>query len=301
MNILLTGISGFIGRSLSKRLIADGHALYAIVRETTDIKNIDKNISLFVFNDSCKDLYEFITNNRINGLIHLATHFVAEHHYEDIDGLVESIIKFPIKVIEAAIKSDIQWFLNTGTVWQNHNGSDVYLPTNLYSATKQAFDDILDYYREISICKFTTLKICDTYGVNDTRRKILNLLKEHSTANDKLLKMSPGEQLIDILHIDDVVNGYIKLIEFISQTEKPLIEKQYLISSLDLIKLNKLVSSYEEITHTKLNIAWGGRPYREREVMTPWISGNIVPNWQREITLQDGIKRFLQISDNENE
>ena len=301
MNILLTGITGFIGKNLSKKLIDDGHTLYAIVRETTNIDNIDKNIKIYTFSDSYKDLYEFIVNNKINGVIHLATNFLANHVYEDIDNLIESNVTFPLKLLDIVAKTNIEWFINTGTVWQNYNNSDSYLPTNLYSATKQSFDDMLPYYNQISSCKFTTLKICDTFGKNDTRKKIMNLLQDLSVGNKPELKMSPGEQLIDILYIDDVLDGYLKLIDYINKAEKYMIKKEYLISSLELVKLKELVTEYENITNVKLSIKWGGRPYRDREVMIPWVSGNIVPAWRKKFTLQDGIKHFLQIGGNENE
>ncbi len=43
--------------------------------------------------------------------------------------------------------------------------------------------------------------------------------------------------------------------------------------------LKQLATLYEQATCTKLNIAWGARPYRNREVMTPWENGVVVPGW----------------------
>ena len=59
--------------------------------------------------------------------------------------------------------------------------------------------------------------------------------------------------------------------------------------------MKELVSEFEKVAKISLNIEWGGRPYRNREVMTSWVSGKIVPNWKRKIALLDGIKDFLRI------
>jgi CDP-paratose synthetase len=295
MNILLTGMTGFIGRNLSNKLIVDGHKLCAIVRSSTNIQYINKNIDIYVFGDnSHKKLHEFIVHNKVDGVVHLATYFLPDHTYEKIQNMVEANITFPLKVLDVVVKTDIKWFINTGTVWQNYNGSDEYLPTNLYSATKQAFDDMLSYYNQISDCKFTTLKICDTFGRNDKRKKIMNLLKDLQAGNTTEFEMSPGDQLIDILYINDVISGYIKLIEHIGNSEKSKIKKEYLLSSGELIKLRDIVLEYEKIANVKLPIKWGGKPYRDREIMKPWVAGYTVPCWERHHNLSEGIKFFLE-------
>ncbi len=295
MNILLTGVTGFIGKNLSNKLISDGHKVCAIVRKTTNIQRINKHINIYIFgDDSHKKLHEFIVNNKVDGVVHLATNFLPDHTYEEIQNMVEANITFPVKVLDIVVKTDIKWFVNTGTVWQNYNGSDEYLPTNLYSATKQAFDDMLSYYDQISDCKFTTLKICDTFGKSDKRKKIMNLLKDLQTTDASELEMSPGEQLIDILYINDVISGYIKLIEHIDKTEKSLIKNEYLLSSGELIKLRDLVLEYEKIANVKLPIKWGSRLYRDREIMKPWVAGHTVPCWEKQYDLNESIKFFLE-------
>jgi len=51
-----------------------------------------------------------------------------------------------------------------------------------------------------------------------------------------------------------------------------------------------LASVYENATSSKLNINWGARPYREREVMTPWENGVLVPGWTPKMDIVEGIK-----------
>ncbi len=181
--------------------------------------------------------------------------------------------------------------MNTGTYWQNYlHDSTEYDPVNLYAATKQAFIDISKYYTETSDIKFVTLKICDTYGPKDPRRKLMSLFKQYAESGEQL-KMSPGEQKINLLYIDDVVNGFITLVNLLCN--KTQLKNEYVLSAKKTYSLRELAGIFETVSKKKLNILWGGLPYREREVMTPWQQGNLVPGWKQKTDIHQGIQLFL--------
>lgn len=288
MNILLTGATGFIGKHLLQYLSVQ-HNVYVLVRNET--KHIPAEIKdVFIFNDNIEALTVFLKNNEIDGIIHLASLFLAEHQPEEVKDLILSNVYLGAALLEAAKKTGIKWFLNTGTYWQHYiSDSQKYCPVNLYAATKQAFIDIAEYYTETTQIRFVTLIIGDTYGKGDYRRKILNLFKEYSE-NQEILEMSAGEQYIDLLYIDDVVNGFMKLLELLSKQKNILPE--YVLSSSDRITLRELADIYQKTTKQQLHIKWGAKSYREREVMQLWEKGVIVPNWEKKIDIIKGIKLF---------
>jgi hypothetical protein len=41
-----------------------------------------------------------------------------------------------------------------------------------------------------------------------------------------------------------------------------------------------------------MNIIWGGKPYRKREVMESWEKGKDLPNWFAKIGLEEGFGKF---------
>lgn len=59
------------------------------------------------------------------------------------------------------------------------------------------------------------------------------------------------------------------------------------------MNLKDMSKVFEEVTNTSLNIHWGARAYREREVMIPWETGDIVPGWVQKYSLKDAIKKTL--------
>ena len=268
MNILITGATGFVGKNLSKALKKSGHSVYALARPSSDLTFLNTE-GVFIFDNNIAELSGFLKSHNIDGVIHLAALVVPEHKDTDVLPLVMSNVYLGTAVIDACKQAGTKWFLNTGTIWQNYESpdfSDEYHPMDLYAATKQAFISIAQYYTETSDLKFCTLKLCDTYGPGDTRRKIFTLFEEIAKTG-KTLDMSPGEQCLDILHIDDVVSGFVHLAEMMQRGDD--VRQEYVLSSGKRIPLRALADSYSSENHVKLNINWGGRPYRQREVMMP--------------------------------
>ena len=101
--------------------------------------------------------------------------------------------------------------------------------------------------------------------------------------------MSPGEQLIDLVHVDDVVRAFEmaagRLLE-----GKVNGEESYGVSSGKSVSLKTLVGILGEILGVRVAVEFGRRPYRVREVMTPWSRGGAVPGWRAEIGLRGGLE-----------
>lgn len=270
MRILVTGATGFVGQHLLPYLEKQGHEVYALVRPSTDGSKVYTN-HLYVFEDDIEHLASYLLENHVDGIIHLASLYIAQHKPADIKNIVTSNVYLGTAVMEAAVKAGVKWFLNTGTIWQNYNVepySDKYCPVNLYAASKQAFMDMAKYYTEVSDIRFCTLKLCDTYGANDTRRKIFALFEQIAKSGE-CLKMSPGDQKLDIVHIDNVVRDFEALAEKLDNGEQ--LREEYVVSSGRQKSLKEIAKQYEINHQVTLNIEWGGRPYRKREVMVPYI------------------------------
>ncbi|QDF30231.1 NAD-dependent epimerase/dehydratase family protein [Halarcobacter anaerophilus] len=288
MNILITGATGFLGNNLSNFLIEKGFNLTAIVRESSDLSTLNKNIKIFVYDGNVSNLINFFNINKIEGVIHLASMVISEHKSEEIGDILSSNISFGTEVLEASKKANIKWFINTGTFWQNYESCD-YNPTNLYAASKEAFEKIAKYYYETSEFIFNTIKLNDTFGANDKRKKILYYWDKISKSGDTL-EMSRGEQIIDMNYIEDVVNAYYLLIEHLSN-EGATNGKTYIVTSKNRMSLKELAKVYETTLNKKLNIKWGAKPYRVREVMNPMICHDVIPGWQQKYELVEALKK----------
>ncbi|MCI6097275.1 MAG: dTDP-4-dehydrorhamnose 3,5-epimerase [Selenomonadaceae bacterium] len=290
---LLTGITGFVGSHLAEKLLAEGWEVHGIVRENSDtsklIGKLTDRIKLHMHNDR-KSLNSIMAEVKPEVVFHLASLYLSSNAYEDIPALVESNVTFGTLLVEAMINNGCCRLVNTGTSWQHYQNKP-YSPVNLYAASKQAFDDMLQYYVEARELKVIELQLFDTYGADDKRQKLLNLLRD-CLKNGRKLSMSPGEQLLNLVHIDDVVSAFSLAGNYLLSGDYDKCGT-YAVVAQEMFSLRELVERIEQLAGGSLNIEFGGRPYRAREVMKPWIFGNILPGWQCKIALDDGLQNFF--------
>lgn len=285
---LVTGATGYIGSQLVRRLVRDGWEVAIVARPGSSLAVLDAVlpvISVQLHDGSTDGMIAAVAAARPDVVFHLASLFLAQHKSDDIAALVGSNLLFSTQLVEAMAVNDVHYLINTGTSWQ-HYESAIYNPVNLYAATKQAFEDILAYYVEAGLLKTITLALFDTYGPNDPRKKLVTLLRS-TAASGVALHMSPGEQVIDLVHIDDVLDAFVLAA---AQIEKQATSSaHYGVSSGETLSLRQFVQLFEKVTGKPVPIVWGGRAYREREVMVPWRAPALA-GWAPRIRLEDGLR-----------
>jgi nucleoside-diphosphate-sugar epimerase len=289
---LITGATGFIGSNLAKVLVREGWNVHAIVRSTSSsaqLEGIMNHINTHVHDGSMDNMLKIIEAVSPSVVFHLASLFLASHRPPDIRPLIESNILFATYLVEAMANCGKPKLINTGTSWQHFENRE-YSPVCLYAATKQAFEAILRFYVEASGLRVITLKLFDTYGPNDKRPKLFSALRKASK-NATQLSMSEGKQLIDLVYIDDVVDAFLVAAKR-HESDRVSGMEVYAVSSGNPISLREVVDTYTGIVRRPVNIDWGGKPYRQREVMIPWSNGDPLPGWRARVSLEEGIRRM---------
>lgn len=291
--IILTGGTGYIGSNLARKLLEFGHQVFMIAPEKDSlsyIEDIVEQVTMFYYDGSdIGKLAQFFQDVNADTVFHLASLFIAEHKTEQIDPLIASNLRFGLHVLEAMSYSQSRCFINTGTSWQ-HFQNEPYNPVCLYAATKQAFESLLRFYVEARDFRAVTLKLFDTYGPGDKRPKLINLLKKCSEENTAL-EMSPGEQVLDFVYIDDVVAAFIRAMELFDESDIKF--EDFGVSSGRTIKLRDFVEVFSQTTGHAVQVTWGGRPYRKREVMSLWKDCKTLPQWQAKVDLESGLTKIF--------
>jgi nucleoside-diphosphate-sugar epimerase len=290
---LVTGATGYIGSKLCQRLFEDGWQVDVILRDTHRplSETLAEKVGLYIYDGSIQSMLNAVSDSKPDVIFHLASLFIAEHRNEQVTDLILSNILLGTQLIEACVHSGVRKFINTGTSWQ-HYRSEEYDPVCLYAATKQAFEDILDFYTDAYSISAVTLKLFDTYGSDDPRPKLINLLVKALHTGEHLA-MSPGEQSLDLVHISDVTEAFSTCARQLLLGVTPQPHVRYSIASGTPLSVRQLVASIERITGRKLNVTFGERPYRKREVMWPLKSNQLPPYWNAKISLEAGLNSLL--------
>ena len=181
-------------------------------------------------------------------VFNLASYFLVTHCPGDIASMIDANISFGTHLLEAMVQTDVRKLVNVGTSWQHYQNCN-YGPVNLYAATKQAFEDISQFYVDAHGVQIITLKLFDTYGPADHRKKLFHYLKQ--AVQDQLVPMSPGEQLIDLVYVDDAVEAFVLAGERL-MAEQVTGHEKYAVCSGKPVTLRELVAAFEQELRRKL-------------------------------------------------
>jgi len=301
---LITGATGFAGSHLAHRLVAQGKDVHILTRATSSLAAIQgiaerltihhlesANTAANAQTTAC--ITQAIIKANPDVVFHLAAMFRVDHAPQDIAPMIDANVTFTTQLLEGMKQAGAKILINTGTAWQHYQEDypdAPYDPVCLYAATKQAAEDIVTFYCNAHGFRAITLKLFDTYGPGDTRNKLLNIFKRASESETPIA-FSAGEQLIDLVHIDDVVSAY-ELAATTAMTAKVGKHTRYGVSSGSPLPLRELATRYEVTSGKRLNVAWGERPYRAREVMrTPTLLR--LPGWEPAIGFDAGLSALL--------
>lgn len=279
---LVTGATGFVGGALIRRLACDGWSIDALVR--SDAAVLPPGVKAHVIPADVDRLIELVGDLAPSHCFHLATAFRGVHTPADLAPMFAANLGFGTALAEAAVRVPGIRFVNTGTVWQ-HYDAQRYSPVSLYAATKQAFADILVFYAEVEGLSVHTLELMDTYGPGDPRAKLIPFLVRAGTEGTTV-EMTDGSQLIDLIHVDDAVGALL------ATADAPA-GPTYGARGDGAITLRELVDRFQRATGLTLDVRWGARSARPREMLRHWMTADPPPGWAPKIRLDDGLRSLV--------
>lgn len=290
---IITGATGYIGSHVLKYLLAEGWEVHVVADPKfgyDNIKEVMTQIDVFDYSGDISSLCSYFCKVQADVVFHLAAAVITNYKPEQVPVLIQSNVQFGTEILEAMKSSNTRIFVGTGSYWQNYK-SDGYNPVDLYAATKEAFEQIIQYYVDAYDYKAATLKLFDVYGEDDKRPKIWNILREIA-GTEKSLDVSPGEQILDLVHVSDVSTAYQCAFEYLKTVEHPCREV-FGVFTGERMTLKEAILLFENFCSKAIHVNFGGKQYKEREVMNPISCLLPVPGWHPLISPVDGLKRLV--------
>lgn len=290
---IMTGATGYIGSHVLKYLLSKGWEIHVVADPKFGYANIEDvlpEIDLFEYEGDIASLCEYFKEKKADVVFHLAAAVITNYKLEQVPILIQSNIQFGTEILEAMKSCETKLIVSTGSYWQNYN-SDSYNPVDLYAATKEAFEKIVQYYVDAFGIRHINLRLFDVYGEDDKRPKLWNALRDIA-GTDQHIAVSPGEQLLDLIHITDVCTAYEAAYTLLVNNQS-LINEIYGVRTGVTYTLKDAITVLEKSLRKNINADFGVKNYKDREVMLPYDKYNYLPNWKALVTLQDGFSRFL--------
>jgi len=217
-----------------------GHAVFALVKDENSKSFLSKSVTR-IYGDigNRRDTEYFVQKSNPNYFIHLAAQTQAydslkypyQTFYNNVVGtlnVLESLREFSLCEAVVVASSDKAYGeLETEFYTENHPLKGIYP----YDASKSATDLIANSYRETYQMPIAITRACNIYGMGDynNQRLIPGIVLAHKRKNSFKIR-NKGEDLREYINVDDVVDAYIKIIQYILDTNQ---ESSFNISSGD--------------------------------------------------------------------
>lgn len=259
MRILITGATGFVGKNIVAAL--EDQELTLIVRNINSAHIYFGSNPIYIDSEQLSCIYD----EKYDVVIHLAAFLTSKDDKDSLEKILESNIYFGLRLLNIIKDNPPDLFINFGSFAQYKYGPQSKNDAYLYSASKTAFEAFLRYYSESYGFPYVNVIPYTIYGGSDTQKKIIDLLKESLEAT-KPVELSGGEQVLDFIHVSDVV-AFIKYIINNIDYFKNVKDRDFFLGTGKGTSLRQLASMLEEKNGKKCNISWGAIPYRRNDIM----------------------------------
>ena len=296
MRLLITGVTGFVGRNLIPLLIER----FPSIRILSLNRNIEKAVTLFPYpqiKHVGSEDFEALKQFNPHLVFHLATLSTPRDDSEIIPELIGTNITYGVKLLsELRNCSNLRLFVNTGTFSEYRFGGEIINDAYLYAVTKSAFRTFLEYFSDLSGYNYINIIPYTIYGGEPTIKRLMDYLIESLDARTPI-DMSEGKQVLDFLHIKDLCEFYLYIIQNEKEFCKIKRGEIFHIGTGIGTSIRKVSQIIEKVYHRKCNINWGGLPYRRRDIMraiAPIFRNKKEITWEAKITLYEGIKMMKE-------
>ena len=278
--ILLLGGTGFLGNSLLKDL-EKKHSVKLMTHTANSIyetKNFQGNI---LEKNSFKN--EIISNSTIINLIGQLTPNLEEFVNSNIIGGLNLLNSCIGKKIDRIILiSSINVYGENLKKPSSEN--DPLNPKTHYGVIKMVTEKIYQYFSEYCGLDISVLRIAGLYGPTKQSGLIPHLLKSISDKSITPILYNNGEQFRDLIHVEDAVQGIVKIIN------KPQKDFQiFNISSGKKYSTKKIVSLIENHTKRKIKIKYSSEIPDERCIWADSSKAKKILNFEPTISFEKGL------------
>ncbi len=198
MKIVVVGANGYLARNLVQRLEIQ-YEIFSFVRSYPSGRVKDSRIF------GTKD-YSKIRSNMLsikpNLIINLASDYSAHHRYENIKPIIDTEINLSAHLAEICCELKIPMLQTKSLFQKSVKNSGI----NLYAASKNARDALMQYFIEFNELTLINILLGDVYGFADTRKKLIPSVIAHLEAgvNSKFVLENPERKFYPI-YLEDVL------------------------------------------------------------------------------------------------
>lgn len=248
MKFLVTGAAGFIGFHVSKRLCDQGHEVVGIDNlndyydvnlklarlaelDTFSVNNVTNSNGCFRFikidlidRDGIASLFK---NEKFNRVIHLAAQAGVRYSIDNPMAYADSNLIGHLTILEGCRNNNIEHLIyaSSSSVYGLNNktpfstGDSVDHPVSLYAATKKSNELMAHSYSHLYDIPTTGLRFFTVYGSWGRPDMAPYIFTKKILGGDTIDINNNGDMWRDFTHIDDIVEGVVRISDVIPKRD----------------------------------------------------------------------------------
>jgi UDP-glucose 4-epimerase len=226
MAVLITGVAGFIGCNLAKKLLSQGHVVYGVdnlcrgnlnnLRTCSHSNKFSMSVvDMSDYNAYLEAVAEFSSTEAITEVWHLAANSDIPAGVEDssVDlkdtfmttfNTLKVMKEFDIPVIAFASSSAIYGDLGERLLVEDIGP---LLPISNYGAMKLASEALISAAAESHLKRVFIFRFPNVIGIPATHGVMLDFVRRLKAQPEELFVLGNGTQQKGYLHVDDLIEG----------------------------------------------------------------------------------------------
>ena len=285
---LVTGATGFLGSHLCRRLIARGAEVHAVSRRRQEADSAEicwwqgdmAEIS------RVREIFQQIRPHVVFQLAGLAT---ASPARELVLPTLHSLLVSTVNILTAAAESGCRRTLLAASLTEPQMDLGEITPGSPYAAAKWASGAYARMFNEIYAVPVVMLRPFMTYGPGQDERKLIPYVIR-SLLGGESPRLASGEQEIDWIYIDDVMDGFMAA-AIALDVDGETID----LGCGDLVAIRRVIEHLLRLIGSKIEPLFGALPDRplERARIAKTADAYRKLGWKATTSLEVGLEKTV--------
>ena len=298
-SVLVTGGSGFIGRNLVDRMVADGLRASVLDVAATEGLTDGRGVKYFHGDMSSREVLSSAVEGA-DAVVHLAWSTIPQSSNEDPAFDVTSNVAGSLKLLDACVERGVKKFVfvsSGGTVYgipeRSPIGESAPLePINSYGVTKLAVEKYLELYRRMHGLEYVVLRPSNPYGPQQNplgKVGTVAVFMYRTLAGLPIHIWGDGSVVRDYVYIGDLVDAAAKAL-----SHSPASDRIFNISSGEGVSLKGLIEKVEAATGRRPEVVY--EPGRAFDVPVSVLDNTRARDemgWSPATPFEEGLKKTL--------
>jgi UDP-glucose 4-epimerase len=285
-NVLVTGASGFIGRALVRRLVADGHTTVCTARHP--VGNLAEGAA-WVPGDLTDRSFVLRLMEEAGPTVvfHLASQVTGSRSIDVVPTTLANNLVASVSVLEGATEAGCDRVVLIGSGDEPAAGD---APCSPYAATKWAVGGYARMFLSLYGTPVTTARPFMVYGPDQPDVSKVVPYSITTLLRGEVPTLSTGQRLCDWVYIDDVVDALLALAD-----APDVIGRVVEVGTGRLHTVRHVVETISTLVGAGVEPVFGGLPDRQRETeaVADVAETARVCGWRPTTNLYEGLKRTV--------